>query len=201
MLLREIQDNNLDNMSDFCGYELSDRKKEILKAVYDLVMKSNYLKPETRAFLEGKGSYRHCNNVAGASKNENTSRSRIYYDLSKLKKLLGEQLGTAVLQATDDELKRVEERVHKVMEKHREKSLLDGFSIKLPEPEIVEELTESEFKDLVAFIKLYSYKGIMRAEANISARQVGYLRYLEQSKVLSGIQKDDLEFAKKYLIK
>ena len=83
--------NGVQTADYIAGYGLFVEAKEILKELVTLVMETEYFKPDTKKFLSDKlRSYRNVVNCSGCAKNSHTSRSRINYDLSRLRGVLGE---------------------------------------------------------------------------------------------------------------
>lgn len=166
------------------GYPLSEDASNILYELYQLIMETDYYKKDTIMFLINKyGTYRAQYDNEFCSKNKNTSRSRITYDLSKLKKLLGEDALDIIIKKQDTDLSRYKEIIHGLLEKHRNKSILDGFTINLPKyGEVNDSLTEDELNILMDIASSHSRNSKRLAEMRMTKRMLGYMQYLEKNK-------------------
>lgn len=166
------------------GYGLSEEASNILYELYQLIMETDYFKTDTKKFLSNKyGTYRTQYNNEFCAKNKNTSRSRITYDLSKLKKVLGEDALDVIIKQRDNIISAYKEKIHELLERNRNKSLIENFSIKLPEyGEIYNSLTEEEVETLFHIVTTTSktYKRTM--EGLITEKMLGYILYLERNK-------------------
>lgn len=166
------------------GYGLSEDASNILYELYQLIMETEYFKPDTREFLSSKyGTYRTQYNNEFCAKNKNTSRSRITYDLSKLKKVLGEDALDKIIKQRDYDLSTYKEKIHELLERNRNKSIIEGFTIKLPKyGKIYNSLSEDE-KEMLFEIALTTSKKYKRdMEKLITEEMLGYILYLEQNK-------------------
>lgn len=73
-----------------------------------------------------------------------------------------------------------------------EKSLLKGFTIKLPDcRELVASLDEEEALELISLARVHSKKGKKADEKRLTSKMVGYIKYLEQNK--DKLQGEELE--------
>ncbi len=176
------------------GYSLSDEAKDFLKELVTLVMETDYFKPDTKAYLSSKFStFRSSNIVDGCAENKNTSRSRINYDLSKLRCQLGDDAMEIIIKHKNTDLSRYRERIKCLWDKHKSKSLLDGFTIKIPEcNELVSELLEEKIITLLGLARMLSRKGIKESEKYFTPDMVGYIRYLEHN--LSNLNEEEMEY-------
>lgn len=144
-------------VSSISGYRLSERAKSLLIELVALVMNTEYFKLDTKIYLSSKyRTYRNVVNNDGCSSNNHTSRSRINYDLSKLRGVLGEDALDIIIKYSDADLTRYEEKIKALYQKYRNKSLLDGFTLRLPEcNEIVTSLTDDEVINLLGLARIH----------------------------------------------
>jgi hypothetical protein len=187
-------ENGVQTLDHIAGYGLSEEAKVILKELITLVMETEYFKPDTRSFLSGKsGIYWKVVYSSGCASNSHTSRSRINYDLSRLRGALGEDALDIIIKQKDADLTRYREKIQALIQKHRQKSLLEGFTIKLPEcGELVASISEDEVLTLISLARIHSKKGLKLDEKRITASMVGYIRHLEQHQ--EHLQGDELEY-------
>lgn len=175
------------------GYGLSGEAKEILAELVKLIMETEYCKPDTKEFLSSKfRSYRNSANGSGCAGNKHTSRSRINYDLLKLRVALGQDAMDIIIKQKGADLTRYKEKIQSLLLKHKQKSLLEGFTIKLPgcnEP--ISSITGDEMMSLIGLARMHSRKGIQEDEKRITANMVGYIKYLEQNQ--ESLQGEELE--------
>lgn len=165
------------------GYGLSEEASNILYELYQLIMETEYFKPDTREFLSySYGSYRKYPKSSSTASNTNTSRSRVTYDLTKLKKILGEDALDIIIKQRDNDLSTYKEKTHELLEINRNKSIIEGFTIKLPEHgQIYNSLSEDE-KEMLFEIALTTSKKYKRDMEKIITREMlGYILYLEQN--------------------
>lgn len=185
------------------GYEITERVVPVLNTLVKLVVNTSYLKPETQAVLIGNKSYRNCGTVEGAAENKNSSRSRVYYDICKLKRVLGNELIEGILKADDTTLNKINSELLSLIEKYDKNVLAKQFAIKTPQVSQGEyhELSENEWKELYCFMKYYSKKTMAKMEERISVKQITYLNYLEcHEEELTELQKKQLGIARELLI-
>lgn len=175
------------------GYGLSGEAKEILAELVKLIMETEYFKPDTKEFLSSKfRSYRNSTNNSGCAGNKHTSRSRINYDLLKLRAALRQDALDIIIRQKGADLSYYRDKIQSLLQKHRQKSLLEGFTIKLPEGnEIVSHITDDEMTALIGLARMHSGKGIKEDEKRITTNMVGYIKYLEQNQ--ESLQGDELE--------
>lgn len=166
------------------GYGLSEEASNILYELYQLIMETEYFKPDTKKFLSSKyGTYRTKYDDEFCAKNKNTSRSRITYDLSKLKKVLGEDALDIIIKQRDNDLSTYKEKIHELLERNRNKSIIEKFTIKLPEyGKIYNSLTEEETEILFHIVTTTSKTYKRAIEGLITEKMLGYILYLEQNK-------------------
>lgn len=175
------------------GYSLSEEKRIILRMLKELVMNTNYFKEDTKIFLFSRyGTNINYNNSNGCSSNKNTSRSRINYDLLKLKSVLGGDALEIIIKSQNKDLSYYAERINDLIMKTKGKIFLEGFSIKVPECYIEsKELSQEEIENLKEIVKYGSKKYLRLLEKRMTINQVAYLRYLEKNKDnLSGREKE-----------
>jgi len=186
--------NGIKNVDSISGYRLSDEAKGVLKELAMLVMETDYFKPDTKAYLSSKfRTFRNSNITDGCATNKNTSRSRINYDLSKLRCQLGDDAMEIIIKQRNADLSRYKEKIKGLLDKYRNKSLLDGFTIKIPEcNELVKDLPEDNILTLLGLARMHSKKGIKESEKYFTPEMVGYIRYLESN--LSNLNEEEMEY-------
>lgn len=186
-------DAGVQSVEYLAGYGLSAEAKDVLKRLVLLVMETEYFKPDTKKFLSDKSkSYRNVVYSIGCASNSHTSRSRINYDLSRLRGILGEDALDIIIKQKGADLIRYKEKIQGLIVKHKQKSLLEGFTIKLPEcSELVVSISENEILALIGLARIHSKKGMQEDEKRITASMVGYIKYLEQNQ--EHLQGDELE--------
>lgn len=186
--------NGIQTVEHLAGYDLSEKAKEILKELVILVIQTEYFKPDTKKFLTDKfGSYRNVSYSNGCASNKHTSRSRINYDLSRLRGALGEDSLDIIIKQKGTDLTCYREKIQVLIQKHRQKSLLEGFTIKLPEcNELVTSISVDEKLNLIGLARIHSKKGIQVDEKRITTSMVGYIKHLEQNQ--EHLQGDELEY-------
>lgn len=184
----------IQTVEHLAGYGLSGEAKTILAELVKLIMETEYFKPDTKEFLSSKfRSYRNSTNSSGCAGNKHTSRSRINYDLLKLRVALGQDALDIIIKQREADLTRYKEKIQILLQKHRQKSLLEGFTIKFPKcDEPVHSLTDDEMISLIGLARMHSKKGIQEDEKRITANMVGYIKYLEQNQ--ESLQGDELEY-------
>lgn len=172
------------NISSIGGYGLSADAKEILLDLYKLIMETTYIKQDTRSFLVNKYvTYRTRVYSSGCAVNKNTSRSRIFYDTSKLKRALGEDFFDVIIKNRNTDLSRYKFKIQELLIKYKNKSLLDGFAIKLPQcNQIITNISDDDVDKLSNFVQYGSKKAKEMFEKGMTEDFVGYLMYLEQNK-------------------
>ncbi len=181
------------SVESIAGYRQSEQAKEILIELIELVMQTDFTKPDTKEFLSNKyKTYRSISICNGCATNKHTSRSRISYDLSKLKGVIGEDAIKIILGSKDKDLSIYKDKIQQLLKKYKEKSLLDGFAIKIPQcNEMVTGLSEKDRWELARIISMSSKKSRARDEKNLTSDMIGYIKYLEGNK--GSLQGDDLD--------
>ena len=175
------------------GYRLSDKAQGVLKDLVILVMETEYFKPDTKEFLANKVK-RILDSINSnyCAQNIRTSRSRIFYDFAKLRAAIGEDAMDIIIKQPKADLKRINEKIQEMLEKHHEKSLIEGFALKLPNSNCATtSLSDGDYEMLKEMSKYGSRKGKMLMEFNFTPEILGYIKYLETNKAqLEGIEKE-----------
>lgn len=164
------------------GYALSGQAQGLLVSLVRLCMATDYFKPDTKEYLSNKyRSIRTVIGVDGCASNKHTSRSRINYDLSKLRAVLGEDSLNVIVKQPNADLTNYISKVNELNKRYERKSLLDGFYIKTRSGEEMKtEVSEDDFNILMEIVKYGSKKGKMLMESNLTPEFIGYIKYLEQ---------------------
>lgn len=186
------------------GNMLTEENIVVLSALYKLVMQTDYLWTESRMWLAGMRTYRVINETVEQKEKvkPSTARSRIYYDVVKLKKLLGPGLVMEVFNADPERLEEIHTVIKKKLEKYDTNSLIKQLAIKVPEPAgECAEITEREWDELLFICKHYARKRVEFIESKTTPRHMSYLVYLQEHEAdLPERQKEKLEQIKKYLL-
>jgi len=166
------------------GYRLSEEARELLKKIVKLVMETEYFKPDTKNFLISKSrNYRNDEFRSICAKNKHTCRSRIFYDLAKLRAALGTNAMDIIIKQPRADLTIYKDIIQDLLMKYGEKRLIDGFTIKLPKVAAkVTSIPDEDYEILREIAKYGSKKGKMLMEFNMTPEIVGYLQYLDENK-------------------
>lgn len=161
------------------GYPVPLEARPILVRLVELVMLSEYTKQDTKEFLMSRHyGMRTFITTPGCSPNRNTSRSRVQYDLTKLKAALGPDFFSVVLEGGD--LTRQAEAVDGLVKKVRGRSLLEQYTFPLPSPTgEVTELDEQSTERLIKLTKYFSSAQQTRWSRQFTLEMVNYIAYLE----------------------
>lgn len=165
------------------GYSLSEQGQEACCLLAELAMKTDYFADVTKTMLENGYSYRRVAESMGKKK-VNTVKSKIYNDISKLKKKLGENAFDKIVRDRNVDLSDYIGIVESLLEKNKKKSLLEGFAFKLPPcpSELkVEQLSENDMMRLRYFVTNYSKKSLQDVEKRFKPEFVAYIKYLEEN--------------------
>lgn len=165
------------------GYGLSEQAQEVCCLLVELAMETDYFADVTKTMLENGYSYRRvAESVEG--KNANTVKSKIYNDISKLKKKLGENAFDKIVKDRRADLSEYKNIIENLIEKNRKQSLLEGFAFKLPPcPKNleVEQLSENDMITLCYFVTNYSKQSLQDIEKRFKPEYVAYIKYLEEN--------------------
>ncbi len=150
--------------------------KTLIKLLVELIMQTDYFKPETKAVLQGV-SYRNSGDV---SVNKSTAASRVNYDFSRLTKILGEDFFEN-LNKQDFDVSAYTSKITQLIAEYSKKSILDTVAIKLPKGS-GREIKSIEMKDwnfMFALIKNYSKPYMHRIEKKVTEEMIDYIEFLE----------------------
>lgn len=165
------------------GYGLSEQAQEVCCLLVELAMETDYFADVTKTMLENGYSYRRvAESIEG--KNANTVKSKIYNDISKLKKKLGENAFDKIVKDRRADLSEYKNIIENLIEKNRKQSLLEGFAFKLPPCPMnleVEQLSENDMITLRYFVTNYSKQSLQDIEKRFKPEYVAYIKYLEEN--------------------
>ena len=161
------------------GCPVPPEARPILVDLVTLTMLTEFTKADTKEYLASRHrGIRTFTRTPGCSANRNTSRSRVQYDLSKLKSELGLDFFNIVFQGGD--LTRQAEAVTRLMKKARGHSLLERFIIPLPSPTgEAPELTDQSREKLIQLTKCFSSARVTYWSHRFTVEMVNYITYLE----------------------
>lgn len=187
------EDKEVKEVKSIAGYALSEQAQGLLVSLVKLCMLTDYFKPDTKEYLTNK--YKTIRTVSGAdgcASNKHTSRSRINYDLSKLRAVLGEDSLDVIVKQYDADLTSYISKINELLKKHEHKSLLDNLLIKYPKTnDICREIDNDSIFTLLRIARLQSKKGRLIDENELTSDMVAYVNYLENNK--DSLRGDDLE--------
>lgn len=171
------KDGKIVEVEYVAGYSVNKEVIAILKLIVELVMTTEYVKPETKAVLLGS-SYRNSGNSLD---NVNSVKSRITYDLSKLTKLLGADFFERILYKQDIDISSYMTKINQLLEGNKNKSALDILQLKLPacSGKEVDYISQEDWMLLLYVFVKYSKNEVQRIEKQITSCMVDYLKYLE----------------------
>lgn len=173
----------IEKQDNVAGYLLSEQGQEICCLLAELAMETDYFADVTKTMLENGYSYRRVAESMGKKK-VNTVKSKIYNDISKLKKKLGENAFDKIVKDRKADLSDYRSIVESLIEKNRKQSLLEGFAFKLPHcsSELkVEQLSENDMMRLRYFVTNYSKRSLEDIEKRFKPEFVAYIKYLEEN--------------------
>lgn len=170
-------DNNIVAVNSLLGYNLSKQANEVIKPLIQLVMCTDYFKEETKIMLQG----RTYSTSGRGNVNKNTIKSRIQYDLSKLKRELGAHALRNIITNDKMDLSSYKVTINRLLLENEKKSVLELLAIKVPvcNGNNIVNLEFEEWSQLLYLMEYYSKKTIQMMEKLFSTNYVGYIRHLE----------------------
>ena len=200
VLIRKASTDGLEVGEFICGYEITETNIVVLQDLVKLLLKTSFIWDETKDWLRGLRSYRVLSVQTTEKINDSTVRSRIYYDINKIKRLIGTGLAVDIFQADTEKLAELHTAIKQKIKKFDENSISKLFGIAVPESAVVSYLSESQKKELLLVCKHYSKNRIQGVESRIKPH-IGYLRYLMENEAsLTEEQQAELEQIKQYLL-
>ena len=179
------------------GYKIPEESKPVITDLLKLLYKTGYFREDTRHYLSyHEKTYRTiANTTAGCASNVSASRSRIYTDIGKLKKMLGSDAMDVILLHPDQaRLDAYRGIISTLYDKYAGKNLIDGLSFKLNYCETISfNLNDDTYAKLVEICKMHSKKAVQEAKGFIESDTsiLGFMRYLDIHKQdLSGVEKE-----------
>lgn len=187
------ENKEMKEVKSIVGYVLNEQAQGLLVSLVKLCMETDYFKPDTKEYLTNKyKTIRTVSGVDGCANNKHTSRSRINYDLSKLRAVLGEGSLDIIIKQPHADLTSYISKINELLKKHEHKSLLDNLTIKYPKTDdICREFDKDSIFTLLRIARFQSKKGRMIDENELTSDMVAYVNYLENNK--DSLQGDDLE--------
>ena len=159
----------------------------------ELVMLTDYTKPDTKAFLfNSNASYRKIGSIDGTAANKNTARSRIQYDLLKLRSVLGEDALDVIIRNRNADLTGYINKISGLLDKCKGRPLADGVILKIKAADrAVNDISVDDYNLLHTIFFQYAKKQKAKVESLINTDMSGYLRYLHENRdCLSGVHMD-----------
>jgi hypothetical protein len=177
MIVRSMwRDGKIVDVDSIPGFGSDPEIKALIKLLVELIIQTDYFKPESKAVLQGV-SYR---NSGDASVNKNTAKSRVNYDFSRLTKVVGEDFFERV-NKQDFDVSAYTSKIAQLIAEYSKKSILDTVAIKLPKGS-GREIKSIEAKDwnfMFALIKNYSKPYMHRIEKKVTEEMIDYIEFLE----------------------
>ena len=165
------------------GYGLDIEQQKCCGLIVKLALETHYFKEETKRMLSEGLSYRKVAEMEG--KNANTIKSRIYNDIGKLKKKLGENCFDTIIRCRDADVSKYITILQKLIQENSTHSLLDEFGIKIPKIENemhVTSLSEEDMLQLCYLVTCYSKRRIKEVEKQVKKEWIAYIQYLESNR-------------------
>ena len=177
-------------VSHLGGYAVDEELRPVLVDLVKLVMLTDYTKADTKEYLQQR--YAGCRSVyqgEGCAVNKNTSKSRINYDLMKLRRVLGEDFFTLAFQDHALDVERAGQRIGSLLTRVTSRSLLDGFAPGLSMPELGDHelVFDNDIKVLLEIVRTCSKKGLRSRWSCLTGDMVAYIKHLENT------SEDDLD--------
>ena len=171
-------------VSHLGGYAVDEELKPILVDLVKLVMLTDYTKADTKEYLQQR--YAGCRSVyqgEGCAVNKNTSKSRINYDLMKLRRVLGEDFFTLAFQDHALDVERAGQRIGGLLTRVTSRRLLDGFASGLSMPELGDhtQLNEAEKENMMEIVRTCSKRGLRSRWSCFTGDMVDYILHLERA--------------------
>lgn len=184
------KDGQVIPLSFLNGYAVSEEVRPVLVDLVKLVMLTDFTKPDTKEFLQRR--YAGCRSIyvgEGCADNKHTSKSRITYDLMKLRRVLGEDFFTVAFQRGTLDVEQAGKKIRCLLSKVTGKSLLDGFAqgLHLPDPGDPELIFDDDIEALLDIARTCSKKGLRSRWSYMSGNMVAYIKHLEETSI------DDLD--------
>ncbi|MDF2542694.1 MAG: hypothetical protein K0S47_2412 [Herbinix sp.] len=179
MVVRSLwRDGKVAEVNSIPGFGSDLEVIALSKLIVELVMTTDYFKPETKAVLQGV-PYR---SSGDATVNVHTVKSRVVFDFSRLQKILSADFFERLLYRQKDmDLSNYTSKIKKLIEENSKKSILDTMVIKIPKGS-GKEIKNIEIEDwefLLYVITNYSKQNIHRIEKKVTEEMIDYIEYLE----------------------
>lgn len=178
------KDGEVVQISYLGGYGVDPDLQPVLADLVKLVMLTDFTKPDTKEYLQRR--YAGCRSVyggEGCADNKHTSKSRVTYDLMKLRRWLGEDFFTLAFQSHTLDVERAGRKIAALLSKATGKSLLDGFAqgLRLPDPGDHESVFDGDLEVLLEIVRTCSKKGLRSRWSCMTGDMVAYIKHLEDT--------------------
>lgn len=188
-------------------YKLSQGSEKVLEELVYLVMKTRYFAQEEKDFLLGESFIQIQQKLEanGRKINVNSLKSRIYYQINRLKKELGEDALEEICRTkSNDILKHYYKKIKQLEKGVKSKSLLDNLLLKVPEVtgERVTALEEEDAELLMHIVTYHSKAMLEIVQPYFTSEMASYLKYLEskdKKEVWSQQDKEVFSVMQRYL--
>lgn len=150
--------------------------RELIK----LAMETGYFKRDVKKYLQGQSVENISND---RMEKKATTKSRINYQLGRLKQELGEDAMLELLESSDEiVISRHKKKIHELLKEYEKKSLLDNIMIRIPtyDGREVKSLEEDVLESMYYIIGIYAKKIVRGIEGEFTADMVAYVHYLEE---------------------
>ena len=179
------KDGQVVPLSFLNGYAVSGAVRPVLVDLVKLVMLTDFTKPDTKEYLQQRyAGWRSIYVGEGCADNKHTSKSRVTYDLMKLRRVLGEDFFTVALQRGTLDVEQAGKNIRGLLSKATGKSLLDGFAqgLHLPaEPGDNELMFDGDKEVLLEIVRSCSKKGLRSRWSCLTSDMVAYIKFLENT--------------------
>lgn len=160
------------------GYAIPPEARPILAQLVRVVMLSDYTKPDTKEYLSTPRGMRTIYHGKGVASNPHTSRSRIQYDLTKLKTALTISFFDRLMEGGD--LTEQAEAVERLERKARGRSLLEGYQFDLPSPTgELEAIDRDTLNKLMTLTRAFGSARVAYDRSKFTPDMINFLNYLE----------------------
>lgn len=160
------------------GYPPTKDQQRLCCKIAHLVLDPNGLcKADTKNYLLGAEVFK------GNADNPNTSRSRIQYDMKKLRLLMGDQMLADICRKRDGFVQ-YEEQIDNILKKYQSRSIFDKLVLKVKHSDKAPahvDLSADEKITLLELFETYGKNKVKRAEESVTLEMIRYVKYLEEN--------------------
>lgn len=182
--------------------ELSEEVMKFIYSFVDLLMNTNMLSRETKAYITDEyitynGVRTKLKEETGKDFNVNTVQTKIWYDRRKIVQYFGEDVLTKLVEMDDtSDLPRYNKILDDVYNKYGQSKLWNNLIIKLPETTEEDENVIVPEEDLMEFLAIagpYNKKHVKFIEDSIDKDVAGYCKRLLKTNRLTETEKKHKE--------